>query len=137
LGECEVKHGVRVRVVNLYTEELGNPEVPEKFKQAAGASKAAAAISGLSERPTARRWETVGAVLLMIVAVVTGLLIFLAKRSPTGAITSTATPEKSIAALPFENLSDDPATVHLPHGIQWETMPRLPNSCDLTRISPT
>ena len=26
LGECEVKHGVRVHVVNLYTEELGNPE---------------------------------------------------------------------------------------------------------------
>src|SRR6266496_2777431 len=69
LGGIEVKHGVHVHVVNLYTDELGNPEVPEKFKQAAGASKAAAAISGLSERPTARRWETVGAVLLMIVAV--------------------------------------------------------------------
>src|ERR1700726_869066 len=25
LGECEVKHGIRVSVVNLYTEELGNP----------------------------------------------------------------------------------------------------------------
>src|SRR5438270_12018807 len=34
LGECEVKHGQRVSVVNLYTEELGNPEVPEKFRQA-------------------------------------------------------------------------------------------------------
>src|SRR6266404_1971602 len=32
LGECEVKHGVRVSVVNLYTEELGNPELPEKFR---------------------------------------------------------------------------------------------------------
>ena len=32
LGECEVKHGVRVRVVNLYTDEVGNPEVPEKFQ---------------------------------------------------------------------------------------------------------
>src|SRR5437868_11795704 len=31
LGECEVKHGVRVHVVNLYTEELGNPNVPEKL----------------------------------------------------------------------------------------------------------
>src|SRR6202035_489082 len=31
LGECEVKHGVRVHVVNLYTDELGNPELPEKF----------------------------------------------------------------------------------------------------------
>ena len=33
LGECEVKHGVRVHVVNLFTEELGNPEPPERFKQ--------------------------------------------------------------------------------------------------------
>src|SRR5436305_8277534 len=34
LGECEVKHGVRVHVVNLYTEELGNPNVPEKLLRA-------------------------------------------------------------------------------------------------------
>src|ERR1700746_30545 len=34
LGECEVKHGVRVSVVNLYTEDLGNPAVPEKLKAA-------------------------------------------------------------------------------------------------------
>ena len=34
LGECEVKHGVRIHVVNLYTEELGNPDLPDKFKRA-------------------------------------------------------------------------------------------------------
>src|SRR6516165_1266515 len=34
LGECEVKHAVRVSVVNLYTEDHGNPEVPQKFRQA-------------------------------------------------------------------------------------------------------
>src|ERR671923_643016 len=34
LGEVEVKHGVRVHVFNLYTEELGNPEVPEKLRSA-------------------------------------------------------------------------------------------------------
>src|SRR5213079_1616700 len=34
LGETEVKHGAHVSVVNLYTEELGNPEVPQKFRQA-------------------------------------------------------------------------------------------------------
>src|SRR5205809_2781248 len=33
LGECEVKHGVRVHVVNLYTEEVGNSAVPEKFRK--------------------------------------------------------------------------------------------------------
>src|SRR6516225_3749366 len=32
LGECEVKHGVRVHAVNLYTDEVGNPKMPEKFK---------------------------------------------------------------------------------------------------------
>ena len=34
LGEREVKHGVRLHVINLYTEELGNPNVPEKLRQA-------------------------------------------------------------------------------------------------------
>jgi len=33
LGECEVKHDVRVHVVNLYTDDLGNQAVPEKFQQ--------------------------------------------------------------------------------------------------------
>src|ERR1700730_16223034 len=41
LGECEVKHGNRIHVVNLYTEDLGNPEVPEKFKTVAAAVSAA------------------------------------------------------------------------------------------------
>jgi class 3 adenylate cyclase len=40
LGECEVKHGVRVSVVNLYTEELGNPAVPEKLRAASVAAAA-------------------------------------------------------------------------------------------------
>src|ERR1700720_1227543 len=29
LGECFVKHGVGVFVVNLYTDSLGNPQLPE------------------------------------------------------------------------------------------------------------
>src|SRR5438477_5723561 len=33
LGEVEVKHGVRLRVFNLYNKELGNPEVPGKLRQ--------------------------------------------------------------------------------------------------------
>src|SRR5438045_6156833 len=35
LGECEVKHGVRVSVVNLYTDESGNPELPQRFRKVA------------------------------------------------------------------------------------------------------
>ncbi len=33
LGECEVKHGVRVHVVNLCTDMLGNPRAPQKFRE--------------------------------------------------------------------------------------------------------
>src|SRR5467141_5174196 len=45
LGECEVKHGARVHAVNLYTDEVGNPAVPQKFKQAAVTRKTTAAVS--------------------------------------------------------------------------------------------
>src|SRR5437868_14333774 len=34
LGECEVKHGVRLHLVNLYAEPLGNAALPQKFQQA-------------------------------------------------------------------------------------------------------
>jgi TolB-like protein/class 3 adenylate cyclase len=137
LGECEVKHGVRVHVVNLYTDELGNPEMPEKFKQAAGTRRAAAATSGPTERPTARRLAMIGAVLLMIAAVVSGLFVFLAKRSPTRAITSTVAPEKSIAVLPFENLSEEKANAYFAEGIQEEILTRLAKIADLKVISRT
>src|SRR3989475_4866251 len=40
LGECEVKHGARLHAVNLYTDEVGNSQVPEKFKTAWAAEKA-------------------------------------------------------------------------------------------------
>src|ERR1700726_4412298 len=37
LGECEVKHGVRVCLVNLYADGFGNPAVPGKFRKAKAA----------------------------------------------------------------------------------------------------
>jgi len=39
LGECEVKHGVRVHLVNLYTDDLGNRALPEKLKPSRGSRK--------------------------------------------------------------------------------------------------
>src|SRR5580693_3901583 len=34
LGECEVKHGLRISLLNLYSDKVGNPELPEKFRKA-------------------------------------------------------------------------------------------------------
>jgi TolB-like protein/class 3 adenylate cyclase/Tfp pilus assembly protein PilF len=131
LGECEVKHGVRVSVVNLYTDEVGNPEVPEKFKQTAGTRKTTAAISGSPTKSTGRRWALIGAAVLIIAAVAIGFLIFRPKRSPA------AIAEKSIAVLPFENLSRDPDNAYFADGIQDEILTRLSKIADLKVISRT
>src|SRR5437667_6238926 len=37
LGEIEVKHGVKLGIVNLYTAELGNPHPPQKLSHAQAA----------------------------------------------------------------------------------------------------
>src|SRR4029077_5395266 len=92
LGECEVKHGVRVSVVNLYTEELGNPAVPEKLKAAAAQRKRATF-----------RWLSVAAVGLLGVLAAIGFLL-LRHKQPVSAV-GLAVPEKSIAVLPFADMS--------------------------------
>ena len=40
LGECEVKHGLRISLLNLYGDEAGNAELPEKFRQGQSANGA-------------------------------------------------------------------------------------------------
>src|SRR5205809_2535989 len=74
LGECEVKHGVRVSVVNLYTAELGNSAVPEKLK----AARVAAAAR--RKRRAAFRWLSLGVVSLLSVIAVIGFLLFRYRR---------------------------------------------------------
>jgi len=143
LGEIEVKHGVRVQVVNLYTEDLGNPEVPGRFKTAAGMAAAPArkGSSGLKYLIVA------GAI---ITAGVFGFLMFRTKgpdrhvsqadatqnrEHSTGAVAPI--PEKSIAVLPFENLSSDKENAYFADGIQDEILTRLSKIADLKVISRT
>src|SRR5947199_3498657 len=53
LGECEVKHGLRLHLFNLYKDNLGNPHLPEKLKRRRRWKQA----SGVSIRPvTVPRW---------------------------------------------------------------------------------
>jgi TolB-like protein/class 3 adenylate cyclase/Tfp pilus assembly protein PilF len=132
LGECEVKHGVRVHVVNLYTDELGNPELPEKFSRVPPVEAAVTAATPPSiSKPLARRWGLIAAAGLIIASVAIGFLIFRPKRSPP------AIAEKSIAVLPFENLSRDPDNAYFADGIQDEILTRLSKIADLKVISRT
>src|SRR6266498_1651716 len=140
LGECEVKDGLRLHLFNLYKDGLGNPQVPEKLRR--GRRRPASAVS---VRPLAApRWHKVAlaiAFLLFAVALVTSALIFF-NRAPTattaralGALASI--PEKSIAVLPFENLSNDKENAYFADGVQDEILTGLSRVADLKVISRT
>src|SRR6478672_3374978 len=120
LGACEVKHGVRVSVVNLYGDQAGNAQLPKKFQ-------------ALKKRGTRIRWVAIAAALLALGAIVAGVAKFSRYRvRPTP-----AAPEKSIAVLPFANLSEDKANAYFAEGIQDEIVTRLAKIADLKVISRT
>jgi class 3 adenylate cyclase len=118
LGECEAKHGVRASVVNLYTDDLGNRELPEKFKQAAS-KKEAAAISGSTAKLAGPRWVMIGTAFLIVAAVAIALLTLRPKWSPTKATTSTSIPEKT-PVLAFSALITLGASLVFGLGPAWK-----------------
>jgi len=148
LGECEVKHGTRVSVTNLYTEELGNPEVPEKFRHAR--HKLTSAAFGEKAKSSKNRWIAIAAAILIIAALAAGALLWSRHTpqngrsiaaSPSTAVASPASvaavPEKSIAVLPFENLSRDPDNAFFTDGVQDEILTDLAKIADLKVTSRT
>jgi serine/threonine-protein kinase len=143
LGECEVKHGMRLSIVNLHKDGLGNPALPVKLKR--GRVWQRQSQSGI--RPVrAPRWPKIGliAALLLSVVAVTGSFLILFRRpaSPPAGASSGAgpigpIPEKSIAVLPFDNLSDDKQNAFFADGVQDEILNDLAKVADLKVISRT
>src|SRR4029077_71999 len=124
----------RVRPVNLYTDEVGNPEVPEKLKSgsAAAAIRQSGSDSAAKKSPSRRKYIlTTGAAILLLIA---GFLFWQRGKSKTP---TTAIPQKSIAVLPFENRSEDKANAYFTDGIQDEILTRLSKIADLKVISRT
>jgi TolB-like protein/Tfp pilus assembly protein PilF len=119
LGECEVKHGMRVGLVNLYGDEIGNPELPKKLQ--------------VFKHRTRTRWTAIATALPLLAAIIAAFVI-VSKKSPKS--TSTIS-EKSIAVLPFENRSEDKANAYFADGIQDEILTRLSKIADLKVISRT
>jgi adenylate cyclase len=139
LGEIELKHGRKLGIVNLYSEEMGNPKVPEKLK---GASRQPA------ERPVRVGWPRlikIAALLLVCLLAAIAAIILSRHRgtySPSvqmspAPVRETSVAEKSIAVLPFENLSHDPDNAYFADGIQEEILARLAKIADLKVISRT
>jgi TolB-like protein/Tfp pilus assembly protein PilF len=97
IGEIEVKHGVNLGIVNVYTEELGNPDSPAKMTR-----------PPLAPQPLPEE-----------------------EGSGSGRTPPLPVPEKSIAVLPFDNLSADPENVFFADGVQDEILTNLAKIADL------
>jgi TolB-like protein len=121
LGECEVKHGMRIGLANLYDSEVGNAQLPKKLQAA-------------RKHRTYVRWAAVTIGLLVVAALAVALLSFL-RKTPARSLATAA--EKSIAVLPFENLSEEKANAFFADGVQDEILTYLAKIADLKVISRT
>src|SRR5437667_6850869 len=127
LGECEVKHGVRIGVVNFYGDGVGNPQVPKRFQM-------------LQKHRAPIRWAVIAAV---VVAVALLAFQFTRTRSsvtaelPKQTAPTAASMDKSVAVLPFENLSSDKENAFFAQGIQDEIITTLSKISGLRVISRT
>jgi TolB-like protein/Flp pilus assembly protein TadD len=121
VGKVTDKHGLKVPLVNLYTDQLGNSAVPAKLRRA---------------RAAFRLKSTSVAALLLIAAL--GVAFWLLRRPQATLMNAAATvPYKSIAVLPFENLSADPENAFFTDGMQDEILNNLAKIADLKVISRT
>jgi TolB-like protein/Tfp pilus assembly protein PilF len=121
IGTFEVKHGARLSITNLYSDDVGNPNLPSKL-QAAKRHRAHV------------RWAAV-AVGLLVVAALAAAVFFFLRKAPARSLATAG--EKSIAVLPFENLSEEKANAFFAEGVQDEILTHLARIADLKVISRT
>jgi serine/threonine-protein kinase len=122
IGECMVKHQVKVHLFNLADADFGNPALPTKVAQGRKAES--------KLRRSRFSWRTAAAIFL--IALIIGGWIWSDRRTHPQAIS-----DKSIAVLPFENFSDDKASGYFADGIQDDILTALAKIRDLRVISRT
>src|SRR5215813_10030347 len=146
LGEWQVKHDVQIHLVNLYTGELGNRALPKKL----AGLKDTENVANRDRTPAPRSGFLRGLALAAILLLLAGVVFWFFRprtlpthpgektgASPVAAQPFTSIPEKSIAVLPFENLSSDKENAYFADGIQDEILTRLSKIADLKVISRT
>ncbi len=133
LGECEVKHGVKIPIINFCNGEIGNPELPACLKNELQARLSREASARSNRRR--RHIETAGVIVGLAAILIAGFVAFQfgTRRPPP----PSRIPSKSIAVLPFENLTDDPKNSNLADGIMDEILTDLSRISDLKVISRT
>jgi TolB-like protein/class 3 adenylate cyclase/Tfp pilus assembly protein PilF len=127
LGECAVKHGVPIFIVNLYTDEIGNAQLPGKIKQWQS-EQAAQAADGSSVPP--RKYVLIAAAALLIAVAGFGVWLYFKQAAVTSLVL-----EKTIAVLPFQNFSPDKDNAFFADGVQDDVLTSLAKIKDIRVIS--
>jgi TolB-like protein/Tfp pilus assembly protein PilF len=134
IGQCEAKHGQKIDIVNLFTAELGNSERPQRLTRSA---PKADAVAVSSPRPKSRRLLLIVAACAAVVVLGVGSFFLWQRQSPKTSALGSAVSDKSIAVLPFENLSDEKQNAFFTDGVQDEILTDLAKIADLKVISRT
>src|SRR6059058_4331032 len=146
LGECEVKYGLRLHLFNLCKENLGNPQVPEKLRRRRRWKQEWDVVRPVSLRRWPRALLVIALVVAALAIVISSLTFFqqislrMTRSTPpeeTASKGAVSIPEKSIAILPFENLSDEKENAYFADGVQDEILTGLSRVTDLKVISRT
>ena len=134
LGECEVKHGVRLHLFNLCKDGIGNLSPPQKFKYRKR-WKDNRAVRSIAPP----RWAPLAAIVFSVCALALSFYFLFRphQRPPEKMPADAAVPAKSIAVLPFDNLSDDKQNAYFADGVQDEILTNLAKVEDLKVISRT
>jgi len=126
LGECEVKHAVRLHIFNLCDEEAGNPELPKKLR-------------AIPAKKKGRAYGMVIAVALAAALLLGALFYSLAKkRESSSSQLATDTGRhvsRSLAVLPLDNYSGDKNQDYFAEGMTDELTTDLATISQLRVIS--
>ena len=128
LGECAVKHSVPISIVNLYTDEIGNAQLPQKVKQ--WQSEQAAQAADGSPSIFRRKGLLIVAGALLIAVATFCVWLYFKQAEGTSLV-----PEKTIAVLPFQNFSPDKENAFFADGVQDDILTSLAKIKDLRVIS--
>src|SRR5436305_1843120 len=128
LGECAVKHSVPISIVNLYTDEIGNAQLPQKVKQ--WQSEQAAQAADGSPSIFRRKGLLIAAGALLIAVATFCVWLYFKQAEGTSLV-----PEKTIAVLPFQNFSPDKENAFFADGVQDDILTSLAKIKDLRVIS--
>ena len=129
LGECAVKHGVPIFLVNFYGDDFGNPESPKVIQHAQ--AEEAAKTAAIRAPPRFRTAYVAMAAAIFLGAAASLSIWFYSRQTPA----ASPSEEKSIAVLPFENFSPEKDNAFFADGIQDDILTSLAKIKELRVIS--